>query len=137
MWSSVSVLTVNQERKTYEIEIGERAELSRLNVQILERLGGRVNVLINELTLNLISRKSRPPQVFVEVVSSGLKNGLRNVDVAAMLDDFLVDNLGDLSSRVLLGTVKLECLRRGIVIVQHALKSSSDIDGLAMVSDYS
>lgn len=87
-------------------------------------------MLINELALNLVSGHGRPPQVFVEVVSSGLKNGLGKVDMAAVLDDFLVDNLGKLGSRVLLGTVELKGLRSSVVIVQHALKSSSDINDL-------
>lgn len=94
-------------------------------------------MLINELALNLISRHGRPPQVFVEVVSSWLKNDLGKVDVATVLDDFFVDNFGKLGSGVLLGTVELEGLRSSVVIVQHALKSSSDINGLCEISDYS
>lgn len=116
--------------KTYEIEIGKTGDLSRLNVQVLESFGSRINVLINELAFNLVSGHGRPPQVFVKVVSSGLKNNLREIDVAAMLDNFLVDNLGKLSSRVLLGAIELKGLRSGVVIVQHALKSGSDINCL-------
>lgn len=116
--------------QTYEVKIGETGDFGRLNIQVLERLGGGVNVLINELALNLVSGHGRPPKVFVEVVSSGLENDLGKVDVAAVLDDFLVDNLGKLGSRVLLGTVQLKRLRSSVVIVQHALKSSSDINSL-------
>jgi hypothetical protein len=70
-------------------------------------------------------------------VSSRLEQDLGNVDVATVLDNFLVDDLGDFGSGVLRWAVELESLRSGVVIVQHALQSSSDINGLLNVNNRS
>lgn len=103
--------------KTYQVEVSESADLSGLNVQIFEGLGRGINLLINELTLNLISGKSGPPKVLVEVVSGRLQDDLWDVDMATVLNDFLVDELSDFGSRVLFWTVEFECLSSGVVII--------------------
>jgi hypothetical protein len=115
-----------------EGQVGQIGSL--LHAQVLEGLGFWVDHLVDELTLDLVGRQGVPPQVLVDVVSEGLEEGLGDVDVAALLDDFAVDQLGNLGSGVVLGAVQLVCLTRGAVVMQHALEGGTDIDGLDRVS---
>lgn len=101
-----------------------------LHAEVLEGLGCRVDDLVDELALHLVGGQSVPPQGLVDVVGEGLEKSLGDVDVTALLDDFTVDQLGDLGGGVVLGTVQLEGLAGGAVIVQHALQSGTDINGL-------
>ena len=101
-----------------------------VHTQVLEGLGCRVNHLVNELALHLVGGQGVPPQELVDVVGVGLEEGLRDVDVTALLDDFTVDQLGDFGGGVVLGAVQLEGLSGSAVIVQHSLQSGTDINGL-------
>lgn len=114
---------------------GQSAEVDRLNVEILERLGVGVDHLVDELTLHLVGGDGGPPEVLVQVVSQRLEDGLGHVDVTAVLDNFAVDQLGNLGGGVVLGTVQLEGLTDGAVVVQHALQSSTDINSLCMLAE--
>lgn len=105
-----------------------------LHAEVLEGLGCRVDDLVDELALHLVGGQSVPPQGLVDVVGEGLEKSLGDVDVTALLDDFTVDQLGDLGGGVVLGAVQLEGLAGGAVIVQHALQSGTDINGLDRVS---
>lgn len=105
-----------------------------LHAQVLEGLGIRVDDLVEELALHLIGGQGVPPQELVDVVGEGLEEGLGDVNVTALLDDFTVDQLGDLGGGVVLGAVQLEGLTGGAVVVQHALQSGTDINGLDRVS---
>jgi hypothetical protein len=116
--------------QTYEVVEGKVGQIRRLNAEILERLCAGIDHLVDELALHLVGRHGRPPEVLVQVKGKRLKHGLGEVDVAAVLDDFPVDNLGDFDSRVLLGSVKLVCLASSKVIVEHTLERTSDINGL-------
>ena len=111
-----------------EGQIGQIGGL--LHAEVLEGLSLRVDDLVNELALDLVGGQSVPPKVLVDVVGEGLEKGLGDVDVAALLDDFAVDELGNLGCGVVLGSVKLECLTGSAVIVQHALEGGTDINGL-------
>lgn len=113
---------------------GQGAELDRLNVEVLERLGVGVDHLVDELTLHLVGGDGGPPEELVQVVRQRLEDGLGHVDVTAVLDDFAVDQLGNLGGGVVLGAVQLEGLTDGAVVVQHALQSSTDINGLSMLA---
>lgn len=105
-----------------------------LHAEVLEGLGCRVDDLVDELALHLVGGQSVPPQGLIDVVGEGLEKSLGDVDVTALLDDFTVDQLGDLGGGVVLGTVQLEGLAGSAVIVQHALQSGTDINGLDRVS---
>lgn len=118
--------------QTYEVVEGEVGQVCRLDAEILERLCVGVDHLVDELALYLVGRHGRPPEELVQVKGKRLKHCLGQVDVAAVLDNFPVDNLGDLGSRVMLGSVKLEGLASSKVIVEHTLESTSDINSLIM-----
>ena len=109
---------------------GEVAQLSRLNSKILEGLGRLVNLLVYEFPLNLVGRYDRPPEVLVKVVSHGLENRLGQIQVTTVLDDFTVHKLRNLGHGVVLRAVELVGLTYSAVIVQHMLKSRTDIRGL-------
>lgn len=112
-----------------ESEVGQ---LRRLNSKILERLRRRVDLLVDKLALDLVGRHGVPPDQLVEVVGSGLQQELGHIEVAAILDDLAVNQLGDFRHRVVLRAVQLESLASGSVIMQHALKSGTDIEGLTI-----
>ena len=114
-----------------EGQVGQVGSL--LHAQVLEGLGCGVDLLVEELAFHLVSGHGVPPEILVEVVGEGLEDGFGEVDVTALLDDFAVDQLGDLGGRVVLGSVQLECLTGGSVVVQHALQSGSDVDGLYLL----
>lgn len=102
-------------------------DVSRLDVEILERLRRGINLLIDELSLNLLLRHDVPPDQLVQPVRDGLEDGARHVDVAAVLDDFLVDELGNLLGGVELRSVEFEGLGRGAIVVEHLLERMTDV----------
>ena len=123
----------NDSEVAYQVvegQVGQIGQIGLRNAEVLEGLRCGVDHLVDELTLNLIGRHGVPPEELVEVVSQGLQDGLGEVDVAALLDDFTVNQLGDLRSRVVLGTVQLVSLTGGGVVVQHSLKTLTNVDGL-------
>lgn len=75
-----------------------------------------------------------PPDEAVEVVSEKLQDGLGDVDVAALLVDFAVNQLGNLGGRVVLRTVELESLTDGRVVVKDALEGMANVRGLYQIS---
>lgn len=116
---------------TLQVVEGQVGQIgSLLHAQILEGLGCGVDFLVEELALDLVRGHGVPPDVLVEVVGERLEDGLGDVDVTALLDNFAVDELGNLGGRVVLGSVKLVCLTGGGIVVQHALQSGSDVNGL-------
>lgn len=116
---------------TLQVVEGQVRQIGNLvHAEILEGLGLGVDLLVDELALHLVGGHGVPPEVLVEVVGEGLENGLGDVDVSALLDDFTVHQLGDLRGGVVLGTVELESLTNRAVIVQHLLEGSTDVNGL-------
>lgn len=89
---------LEEEIGTYHVLVCEFADLTRLDSEVLERLGLLINHLINVLHLDLLCRQHRPPEKLVEDPGSGLENLPRDVDVSSLGEDFLVDHLGDLGS---------------------------------------
>lgn len=115
---------------TYQVVEGEVAELCGLNAEIFECLGGLVNLLVNELPLHLIGGDGMPPEELVQIVSHRLQDSLGNVDVAAVLDNFTVNQFGNFRSRVVLRAIELESLAGSGVVVEHCLEGRTNIDGL-------
>lgn len=120
---------------TLQVVEGQVRQVGNLvHAEILEGLRRGVNLLVDELALDLIGRHGVPPEVLVEVVGEGFEDGLGDVYVGALLDDFTVHQLGDLRGGVVLRTVELEGLANGAVVVQHLLKGSTDVNGLEKAS---
>ncbi len=117
-------------RDTHQVVISPLADVGGLDAQVLERLGGLVDDLVVELALDLVGRHDVPPEEAVEQAGGGLQDALGDVDVAAALEDFAVDQLGDLGCRVVLGAVQFEGLRGRLVVVEHLLERLTDVDGL-------
>ena len=105
--------------KTYQVMKRKTAQLRRLDAQIPKRLGARVNDLIDELALNLIWGESVPPENLVQHVRHGLEHDLWYVEMASLLDDFAVDELGDFGGGVVYGAVELVGLLGGGVVFDH------------------
>jgi hypothetical protein len=105
-------------------------QLCRLYGQILEGLRFLVDYLIQRLLLKLVGRCNLPVEELVEIVRKRLKQTLRYVDVATLLYDLTIDQLGDLTHAVIRWSVELECLASGCVIVSNLLKSLTDVDCL-------
>jgi len=114
----------------YQVMISPLADVAGLDAQVLERLGRLVNDLVVELALDLVGRHDVPPKQAVDQTSSRLQDALGHVNVAAPLEDFAVDQLGDLGRRVVLGAVQLKGLGRRLVVVQDLLERLTDIDDL-------
>lgn len=108
----------------------QAADISWLNSEILKGLGRGVNLLIDKFPFDLVGRGDRPPEGLVEDTRNWLEDGLWNVDVSAVLDNFLVHHLGNLSSRIVLGTVEFVSLRSSAIVLEHFLKGLANIDGL-------
>lgn len=119
-------------QSAYQIVESEVAQLRRLNSKVLERLRSRVNLLVDKLALHLVGRHGVPPEKLVEVVGSRLHQDLGNIEMAAVLDDLAVNQLGNLRHGVVLRAVQLKSLTSRGVIMQHALESSSDIERLTI-----
>ena len=112
---------------------GQTAQLCRLNPQIFERLRRRINLLINKLPLYLIGRQNRPPKCSIQKTSYRFQNRLRQINVSTMLDDFLVDELGNLGCGVVLWAVELVGLRGGGVVLEHFFEGFAYVDCLYYV----
>ena len=130
-WGELAVTSgVRTLRETYQIVESQVSKVSWLNAEVLEGLCVWIDDLVQELTLNLVTRKNWPPKSLVEEGGSWLKNSLWHVDVSAVLVDFLVNQLSNLGCGVVLWAVKLVCLGSSAVILNHLLQSSSDINGV-------
>lgn len=112
----------------YQVVIGEVGNVTRLNAEVLEGLGFRIDDLIHEFSLDLICRHCVPPESLVENLSNGLQHRLGDIEMSALLEDFLVNKVCNLSHAVLLRSVELKGLSSGGVIIEHLLKSGTDID---------
>ena len=109
--------------------IGELANVTRGNSEILEGLGRGVNDLVVELALDLLARNiGGPPEHLVENSSEGLQDSLGKVDVPPLFVDLLVDQLGNLSHGVKLRSVKLERLRGSAVVERDLLEGLADVN---------
>lgn len=128
--SATSQQARGMEIDAYQVMIGPLADVAGLDAQVLERLGRLVNDLVVELALDLVGRHDVPPEQAVEQAGGRLQDPLGHVDVAAALEDFPVDQLGDLGRRVVLGAVQLEGLGRRLIVVQNLLKRLTDVDDL-------
>lgn len=106
------------------------SKVSWLDAEVLEGLRIWIDDLIQELTLNLVTGKDRPPKSLVKESGSWLEDSLWHVDVSAVLVDFLVDQLSDLGCGIVLWSVELVCLRGSVVVLEHFLQSVSDINGM-------
>lgn len=108
----------------------QAAELDGLDVEVLECLGLGVNVLVDELALDLVLGVDGPPEELVGVLCDGLQEGLGDVDVAALLHGFPLDEVVELGHGVLCGAVQLVRLGGCCVVVQHRLERHGDVDGV-------
>ena len=108
----------------------QTAQLRRLNAQILERLRLRIDRLIQKLLLHLIRRHGRPPGELIQHSRNGFEDAFRHIDVAAALDDFAVDELGDFGHGVVFRAVELEGLGGGGVVLEHVFEGLADVDSL-------
>lgn len=113
--------------------ISEVGNVTRLNSEVLEGLCLRIDDLVEEFSLNLVSRHGMPPESFVENASHGLQYSLGDIDVSPLLEDFLINHLRNLGHSILLGAVKLESLTSGRVIVEHLFQTCTDVDGLGIL----
>lgn len=113
--------------------IGEVANIARGDSKVCEGLGCLVDLLVDELHVNLLSRGDGPPQDRVEHLSNRLEDSFRDIDVRSLLVDLNVDQLGNLSSRVLLGAIELESLAGRAVIIGNFLEGLAKINGLGKV----
>lgn len=113
-----------------QVLIRQVPELGRFHVEVSERLRAAVDDLVQTLLLHLVGAQDRPPDHLVQVVQHGLEQPLRQVDVSALLDDFSIHDLGDLGHAVVRGTVELERLSGGGVVVADALESLANVNGL-------
>ncbi len=110
--------------------VSKVSKVNWLDAEILEGLGVWIDDLIDELALDLVTGKNRPPKSLVKESGGWLKDGLWHVNVSAVLVNFLVNQLSDLGHRIVLWSVKLVCLGCGAVILEHLLEGRSDIDGV-------
>lgn len=115
---------------TYQVVEGEVAELGGLHTKVFECLSSLVNLLVNELPLHLIGGDGVPPEELVQVVCHRLQDSLGDVDVAAVLDDFTVNQLSKFRSRVVLRPIELESLAGSGVVVEHQLERGANINDL-------
>lgn len=92
----------------YQVVVCELGNVTRLNIQILECLGLGVDDLVQVLALNKILREGVPPEQSVHDLGDRLHDGLGDVDVGSLLEDFLVNHGSNLSHGVLLGAIKLK-----------------------------
>jgi hypothetical protein len=101
-----------------QIMISQILQVRALDPQIGQRLGVPINDLVQHLLLNLIRTDAgnMPPKELVEVVGQGLEEAFGHVDVAALVDDFLVDEGGDFFHTVGYGTVEFEGLGGGGIV---------------------
>ncbi len=119
--------------ETNQVCVSEARQLGRLNVQVLERLGGRVNFLVDELALNLVGRRDGPPQRAVEQARQRLEHHLGQVDVPVLLHDLLVNELRHLRHAILPRAVQLKRLRRRAVVGDHGLQAGCNINHLFFI----
>ena len=117
-------------RGTYQVMESHVSKLSWLNAKVLEGLCVWIDDLVQELTLDLVTRKNWPPKSLVKEGGSWLKDSLWHVDVSAVLVDFLVNQLSNLGCGVILWAVKLVCLGSSAVILNHLLQSGTYINGV-------
>lgn len=120
----------NSVGRAYKVVVGEVCDVSGLNTKILEGLGLGVNDLVHELALDLVGRESVPPERIVKHTSNRLEESLGDVQVSALLEDFLINKFGDLPHGVLLRSIQFEGLSGSAVVVEHLLQCRADIDGL-------
>ncbi|KAI6755930.1 hypothetical protein HG531_005036 [Fusarium graminearum] len=113
---------------THQIVVGEVDNVTRLDAEVLKRLGLGIDDLVQELSLDLISRHSVPPKHLVQQLSDRLQDSLRHVEVSSLLVNLLVNHDRNLLHAVLLRTVKLEGLSCSGVVKEDLLKSSTDIN---------
>ena len=106
------------------------AELCRLDPKVFKSLCLWINLLINELSLNIIGRQYWPPESLVEQAGGWFEDGLGNIDVTTLLDNFFVYQLGKFCCLVVLWTVQLVSLFGSAVILKHFLQCLTNIDGL-------
>lgn len=92
----------------YEVVVCELGNVTRLDIQILECLGLGIDDLVQVLALDKILREGVPPEQLVHDLGDRLQDGLGDVDVGSLLEDFLVNHGSNLSHGVLLGAVKLK-----------------------------
>ena len=87
--------------------------------------------LIQAFLLQLVRGHDWPPDGFVQVVEDGLEKAFRDVDVAPFLEDFLVDEFGDLAHAVVRGAIEFEGFAGGGVIIADVFEGHAYVNGLA------
>jgi len=100
----------------YQVVVGELADVTGLNAQVLECLCCRIDGLVDELAINVLGRQDWPPKCPIEQAGDGLQDCLRDVDMRALFEDFSVDELRDLRGRVVFRPKQLKGLGRCAVI---------------------
>lgn len=81
---------------THQVVECETAELCGLDSKIFESLGSGVDLLVDELTLDLVGRQNGPPKSPIQQTCYWLEKTFWKVDVSSMLDNLLIYQLGDL-----------------------------------------
>ena len=87
-------------------------------------------MLVDVFALHLVGRHGVPPEKLVSPVGGRLQQGLGDVHVTTVFDDFTVNQLGNLGHGVVLRAVQFEGLTSGGVVVEHALETGADVNGL-------
>ena len=83
------------ESRTDQILESKICQVSRLDVEILEGFGLAVDDLVNELSLDFVSRRGFPPYGLVEQFGDRLQYPLWNVHMSPALEDLTIGKLGD------------------------------------------
>ena len=81
----------------HQVVVSQARDVSWLHAQIRKCLCCRVNDLVDELPLDFIARRDRPPEKLVENLGSGFQKHLWEVDMTPALDDLFVYQFRDLS----------------------------------------
>ena len=102
-------------------------DITGLDAQIFESLGTGINSLINEFSLDLVSRCCRPPDEVVQKLGDRFHDRFWKVDVSAFLENFLICQSGDLREGIVFGSVKLICLWSRVIIFSHMCYSFSHV----------
>lgn len=110
------------------------SQLSRLDAKIGECLCILVDDLVQAFHLKLLWAAYWPVNHLVKDIENRRKKSFWYVEMAAPVDDFLVDKGSDFSHAIVGWAVQLESLSGRCVIVANLLKGGTNIDSLGKES---
>lgn len=87
-WGQVIVATASVVLEVVESQL---SQIPGFDAEIFEGFGGFVNDLIQTFLLEFISAANRPPDKLVKIMQSWSQDGLWQVDVSSLVNDFAVD----------------------------------------------